>query len=41
MEDGNQILEDLGMSVDEERIDLKILSEKLNDEIWHGVEVLR
>ena len=41
MEDGSQILEDLGMSVDEERIDLKILSEKLNDEIWHGVEVLR
>lgn len=40
VEDGNQILEDLGMSVDEERIDLKILSEKLNDEIWHGVEVL-
>jgi len=40
VEDGNQILEDLGLSIDEERIDLKILSEKLNYEIWHGVEVL-
>jgi len=38
VDDGIQVLQDLGL--DEERIDLKIVSEKLNDEIWHGVEVL-
>ena len=39
--DGNTVIEDLGLNVEEERIDLKILSEKLNDEIWQGVEVVR
>ena len=39
VEDGIQVLQDLGL--DEERLDLKIVSEKLNEEIWHGVEVLR
>jgi len=38
VDDGIQVLQDLGL--DEERLDLKIVSEKLNDEIWHGVEVL-
>jgi uncharacterized protein with PIN domain len=38
--DGNTVIEDLGLNVEEERIDLRILSEKLNDEIWQGVEVV-
>ena len=41
MEDGNQVLEDLGLGVEEDRLDLKIVSEKLNDEIWHVVELMR
>jgi len=34
------VLEDLGLGVEEDRLDLKIVSEKLNDEIWHVVELM-
>merc|ERR1719347_405162 len=40
VEDGNQVLEDLGLGVEADKLDLKIVSEKLNDEIWHIVELL-
>jgi hypothetical protein len=37
VEDGSQVLEDLGLSADEERLDLKIVSQKLNDEIGQAL----
>ena len=39
--DGNQVLEDLGLRVNVARLDLKIVSDKLNDEIWQGLEIVR
>ena len=39
--DCSQVLEDLGLSADEERLDLKIVSQKLNDEIGQALEIVR
>ena len=39
--DGSQVLEDLGLSADEERLDLRIVSQKLNDEIGQALEIVR
>eukprot|EP00090_Calanus_glacialis_P014347 TRINITY_DN23134_c0_g1_i14.p1 TRINITY_DN23134_c0_g1~~TRINITY_DN23134_c0_g1_i14.p1 ORF type:complete len:677 (-),score=207.88 TRINITY_DN23134_c0_g1_i14:108-2138(-) len=40
VEDGSQVLEDLGLSADEERLDLRIVSQKLNDEIGQALEIV-
>ena len=39
--DGGQVLEDLGLSVDEERLDLSIVSQRLNEEIGQALEIVR
>ena len=39
--DGNQVLEDLGLCKDEERLDLRIVSQRLNEEIVQGLEIVR
>ena len=39
--DGSQVLEDLGLSAAEERLDLRIVSQKLNDEIGQALEIVR
>ena len=41
VEDGSQVLEDLGLSAGEERLDLKIVSQKLNYEIGQALEIVR
>ena len=35
------MLEDLGLSVDEEILDLRIVSQRLNEEIGQALEILR
>ena len=39
--DGGQVLEDLGLSVDEERLDLSIVSQRLNEELGQLLEIVR
>jgi hypothetical protein len=39
--DGSKVLEDLGLCADEERLDLKLVSQKLNDEIGQALEIVR
>ena len=39
--DGTQVLEDLGLSVDAEILDLRILSQRLNEEIAQALDILR
>jgi hypothetical protein len=39
--DGNQVLEDLGLCKDEEKLDLRIVSQRLNEEIVQGMEIVR
>ena len=41
MVDGSHVLEDLGLSVDEEILDLRIVSQRLNEEIGQALEILR
>ena len=35
------MLEDLGLSVDEEILDLRIVSQRLNEEIGQALDILR
>ena len=39
--DGGQVLEDLGLSVDEEILDLSDVSKRLNEEIGQPLEIVR
>jgi hypothetical protein len=39
--DGSQVLEDIELSVDEEIMDLRIISKRLNAEIGQALEILR
>ena len=39
--DGEQVLEDLGLSVDEEILDLSDVSKRLNEEIGQPLEIVR
>ena len=38
--DGSHVLEDLGLSVNEEILDLKIVSQRLNEEIGQALDIL-
>ena len=41
MADGNQVLEDLGLCKEQGRLDLKIVSQRLNEEILQALEIVR
>ena len=39
--DANQVLEDLGFGLDAERLDLRFVSQRLNEEIEQALEIIR